>query len=123
MTVPAYLEMFQKTVDVIGHIGGIIGIEPGMEKAYNVKLDCDEDTKLTPEEELIVQDQYLVSAFILSSDRSRYEELIGNLENDYLQLLDHYPTTLTAAYNLLTNWKQDPKNQLQRSNNKQQSLL
>ena len=112
MTVPAYLEVFQNTVDVIGHIGGIIGIEPGMKKAYNIKLDRDEDTELTPEEELVVQDQYLATAFILSSDRTRYGKLIENLENDYLQSRDHYPTTLTAAYNLLTNWKQDPKNQI-----------
>ena len=32
-----------------------------------------------------------------------------DLENDYLQGNDNFPKSLTAAYNLLANWKQDPR--------------
>ena len=32
------------------------------------------------------------------------------MENDYLQGQNDYPTSMTAAFNLLTNWKQDPRN-------------
>ena len=46
-------------------------------------------------------------AFLLGCDRSRYGKLIEDLENDYLQGRNNYPTTVVAAYNLLTNWKQE----------------
>ena len=36
--------------------------------------------------------------------------MIQDLENDFLQGQDNYPKMITAAYNLLTNWKQDPRN-------------
>ena len=54
------------------------------------------------------QQLYLATAFILGADRNKYGQLIENLENDYLQGQNNYPQTLTGAYNLLTNWKQDP---------------
>ena len=31
------------------------------------------------------------------------------LQNNYLKGSDEYPQTMTAAYNLLVNWKQDPQ--------------
>ena len=49
-------------------------------------------------------------ACILGSDRRRYGRLIEELENRYLMGQDFYPKTLTAAYNLLNNWKQNPRN-------------
>jgi hypothetical protein len=45
--------------------------------------------------------------FLLGSDRARYGKLIEDLENDFLQGHNNYPTTITAGYNLLTNWKQE----------------
>jgi hypothetical protein len=112
MSTQAYLEQFQNTVHVIEHTGGIIGIEPGMAKAYNKKAGRNENHVLTEAEQEIVQGQYLATALILSADRNRYGKLVENLENDVLQGRNVYPETLTAAYNLLTNWKQDPRNQL-----------
>jgi hypothetical protein len=47
---------------------------------------------------------------MLGSDKARFGRLLENLENDYLQGHNNYPTSITAAYNLLTNWKQDPRN-------------
>jgi Zinc knuckle len=55
------------------------------------------------------QDQYLAVAFVLSADRNRFGKLVEDMENDYLQGRDNFPKSLTAAYNLLTNWKQDPR--------------
>ena len=56
------------------------------------------------------QVRYLAVAFLLGADRSRYGRLIEDLENDFLQGRNNFPTTLTGAYSLLTNWKQDPRN-------------
>ncbi len=42
----------------------------------------------------------------------QYGKLVENLENDFLQGRNSYPKTVTAAFNLLINWKQDPRNLL-----------
>ena len=35
------------------------------------------------------------------------------MENDYLQGRNKYPTPVTSAYHLITNWKQDPRKIMQ----------
>jgi hypothetical protein len=105
----AYLEKFQNCVDVLDHCGGSIGHVPGLVKSMleEVGIRYEDATQ----EELDdankeIQEQYFVVSFLLSSDRHRYGRLIENLENNYTQGQDRYPKTLTAAYSLLTNWKQ-----------------
>ena len=56
-----------------------------------------------------------VAFIMLSSDKARFGRMLENLENDYLQGQNNYPTSITAAYNLLTNWKQDPRNLIRTS--------
>ena len=115
-TTQAYLEQLQNMVDVIEHSGGSVGHEPGILGAIAEELNIDLDTVMAAEGEHVcntAQARYLAVAFILGSDRSRYGRLIENLENDYLQGQNNYPVTVTGAYNLLTNWKQDPHNLMQ----------
>jgi hypothetical protein len=57
-----------------------------------------------------VKDRYLETAFLLGSDRTRCWKLIEDVENSYIKGQDEYPTTPTGAYNLLINWKHDPRN-------------
>jgi hypothetical protein len=110
MTTQAYLEVFQNTVDVIEHSGGSIGNHPGIEEAIMQKKDIADPTA---EQVAIIkkeaQEEYPAAAFLLNSDRPRYASLLQDLENDHLQGQDNYPKTITAAYNMLTNWKQDPR--------------
>jgi hypothetical protein len=49
-------------------------------------------------------------AFLQVSFGNQYGKLIENFENDYTQGQDHHPKTLTSAYSLLMNWKQDTQN-------------
>lgn len=109
MTTTAYLELFQNIVDVIEQSGGTIGTDSGLILAFAEARGLDIATDL-PELERISQQKYLAVAFLLGSDRTRFGRLIEKLENDYLQGQNNYPHTLAAAYNLLTNWKQDPRN-------------
>ena len=104
-----YLETFQNLVDVIEHTGGIIGLEPGIMKAFNIKYGRDANKLLTAAEKSVTQDNYLAVAFILGADRNRYGKLV---EDAFLQGRNDYPDTLAGAYNLLSNWRQDPRNQL-----------
>jgi len=113
LTTQAYLELFQNMHDVIVHSGGSIGHEPGIEAAVAAETGAVIATMTKAQGDALsktAQERYLAVAFLLGSDRSRYGRLIKNLENDYLQGTNHYPTTVTGAYNLLTNWKQDPRN-------------
>ena len=118
-TTQSYLEHFQNMVDVVKHSGGSIGDEPGIHKALLQekhitatqlsKQSADERAEFKKE----VQERYLAVAFLLGADRARYGRLIEGLENSYLQGQNNYPTTVAAAYHLLTNWKQDTRNLMQ----------
>jgi hypothetical protein len=114
-TCQSYLEKFQNCVDVLDHCGGSIGHIPGLVNA--TLMDNNIDFLTASKEEMAdavkaSQDKYLAVAFILGSDRNRYGKLIENLENDYTQGQNRYPTTLTSAYGLLTNWKQEARNNM-----------
>jgi hypothetical protein len=112
-TCQVYLERFQNGVDVIEHCGGSIGQEPGLVQKVLQDRGKSSNTATadeTREAQNAAQQQYLAVAFLLGSDRNRYGKLLEDLENDYTQGQDNYPKTVTAAYSLLTNWKQNPRN-------------
>ena len=45
----------------------------------------------------------------MGSDRGRFGRLLEKLENDFTAGHDNYPKTLTNAYNMLLEWKDDPR--------------
>jgi hypothetical protein len=104
-----YLGQFQNIADVIEHSGGGIGVEPVIESIVaeerNITLDA-----MTTVNKKDAKQHYLAVAFLLGSNRKRHGKFIESLENDYSQGVINYPKTVTAAYNLLTNWKHDPRN-------------
>lgn len=116
MTVNTYLEHFQNLVEVIEHTGGTIGYHNGMiaevAKENNVTFE-----NVTPAQLLIfrekAKERFLAVSFLLNADRSRFGRLIEDTENGYLRTRNSYPETVTEAYNLLVNWKQDPRNYAQ----------
>ena len=99
-TTAIYLEQYQNIIDVIEQVGGSIGRNEGLVKAYaKVKgldiddLDEDELTELTQQ----TYERYIATSFVLAADRSRYGRLIEGLENDYLQGQNNYPTKWLKA--------------------------
>ena len=54
------------------------------------------------------KETYLALAFLMNLDWSRYSNLLVWLKNNFLKGSNEYPCMMTVAYNLLTNWKQDP---------------
>ena len=118
MTVQAYLDKFQNSVEVIEHCGGDLGIDKGLiDNTFataNPVVNRETATPATVEAaKKYAREQYLACAFLLGADRKRYGKLLENLENDYTQKNDRWPKTITDAYSLLINWKQDPRNLLQ----------
>jgi hypothetical protein len=118
MTCQAYLEKFQNSVEVIEHCGGDFGIDTGLIDATFATTNpaVTRDTTTPPmvkAAEKNAREQYLACTFLLGSDRKQYGKLLENLENEFTQKTDKWPKTITDAYSLLLNWKQDPRNLLQ----------
>ena len=111
-TTQAYMEHFQNVYEVVTTSGGSVAGHKGVEDEIIASLagGVTRET-ITPEQLQKVRDDAIVRstamAFLLGCDRSRYGKLIEDLENDFLQGRNTYPTTVVAAYNLLTNWKQE----------------
>jgi hypothetical protein len=113
MTTQQYHVQFQNAVDVIKHSGGNIGDDLGVEQM--VLGTRDKDSLTAAEKRNLADDveqRSLAVAFILCADRLRFGKLVEDMENNYLQGNNKYPTTVSAAYHLLSNWKQDPRHGL-----------
>ena len=111
-TTQAFLEQFQNVVDDIDHCGATIGNHAAGIAAVYESAGIDPDFTDECEREaaqMEAKSRYLATAFILHANRTRYRHLVEDLENDYLQGNDNFPKSLMAAYNLLANWKQDPR--------------
>jgi hypothetical protein len=93
---------------VVSDIGGSIGGNPGISDKMATQLSKNTNA-LTKAEIAMAQEEYTATAFLLGADRSQFGKLLDKLQNDYLQgYSDCYPKTVTDAYNLLINEKQDP---------------
>jgi hypothetical protein len=53
------------------------------------------------------KDQFLAVMFLVNSDRARNGSLVRDVENEYTRGSDTYPTTLSAAYDYLVNYRGD----------------
>lgn len=110
-TVQQYYESFTNTVEVIEHCGGDIGIDRSLvDEMLGGRDRSIASTEIIVDAELQAKEKYLACAFVLGADKSRYGRLIEDLENLYTQGTDKFPKSMTDAYNLLVNWKQNPLN-------------
>jgi hypothetical protein len=110
VTTQAYLENFQNVIDVVVHSGGEIAGHPGVSTGIIAEKGLVKANMTEVQIEEVRAENSSRStamAFLLGCDRARYGRLIDDLENDFLQGRNNYPTTIAAAYNLLTNWKQE----------------
>ena len=111
-TVGEYYDQFKNQTDVLEHIGAGIGNDEAIMKQVlrSQGIDIDEATEAQEEAAETEGTQwYLVLAFLMGSDRSRFGRLLEKLENDFTAGNNNYPKTLTDAYNMLLEWKDDPR--------------
>jgi hypothetical protein len=116
MTCQHYYETFKNNVEVIEYCGGAVSKDPGLVDAELIAagFTTHQEANATPDQlhdaEDAVRERLLACAFLTGSDRIRYGKLLEDLENDYTQGKNNYPSTLQQAYNLLVHWKQDHRN-------------
>ena len=111
-TVGEYYEQFKNQTDVLDHIGAGIGHDDAITRQVLRTQGIDiEDATEAQEEAAETQgiEWYLALAFLMGSDRSRFGRLLEKLENDFTAGHDNYPKTLTDTYNMLLEWKDDPR--------------
>ena len=56
---------------------------------------------------------YLALAFLMGADHTHYGRLLETYENNFTHGVDHYPRTMTDAFNILANYKVDEQNYMQ----------
>ena len=111
-TVGEYYDQFKNQTDVLEHIGAGIGEDEAIMKQVLRSQGIDIDEAMEAQEEAAETEGtkwYLALAFLMGSDRSRFGRLLEKLENDFTAGNDNYPKTLTNAYNMLLEWKDDPR--------------
>jgi hypothetical protein len=104
-----FLETFQTLTSVITECGGEIGHNPaGILTALKEKGGG--PASATPDEIAVAKatakERYLAVAMLSAADNSSYSKLNEDLENDYTKGSNHYPKTVTEAYNLIVNYRQ-----------------
>ena len=102
---------------VVEHCGGHLGknqslIKHCLDKKPAGTTDVETaSNKRDAEKE--ANEAYMAMSFISGVNRIKYIRLIEELENSYLKgHKNEYPKTVTGAYNLLFNYKNDPRNHL-----------
>jgi hypothetical protein len=107
MTNAKFLETFQTLVSVITECGGEIGHNPrGIIRALKEKGGglASATPKELDEAKATAKERYLAVAMLSACDNSRCNRLSEELENDYTKGSNHYPKTVTEAYNLIVNY-------------------
>ena len=101
--------------DVVEHCGGNLGdnkslMKHCLEKKPEGTTDAETaSNKRKAKKE--AKEAYMDMALILGANRIKYGRLIEELENSYLKGNENdYPKTVTDAYNLLLNYKNNPRN-------------
>ena len=117
MSYSEYLEKFKGLVEVCEHFGG----QPGITEARVAEALEEEavHTDNPTEAELAAANQkaretYLATLFLVKSDPRRYGALVADLENDHTRGMDGYPTMLSATYDMIFNYRQQPTSRFSR---------
>ena len=111
-----YLRHFQSLVDVLEHYNASVGEDKAfLDKAGILMEDEEPDVKDSNYSELrlkynlkkalTARNRSLALSFLKRADKARYGSLWTELENQYTRGTDQYPKDLTAAYNMLLNYR------------------
>ena len=110
-----YLEKFKALYTIIEHYGGSIGEDPMLVKDEARRDNILHFNDLTTNDTEYIQrvpfarNHFLAYAFLHGCHKSRYGDLMIELENQHTYSNGQFPKTLTSAYNLLVNYRSKQK--------------
>ena len=99
-----YKQRFKEQIEVLeAYNGGVLfGNRPGATAWEITTLGLDAEFEGDVEKaQVLARGKYLVTAFLLSSVRCRYSELILLLKNDYVKQQNNHSKTFTDMYGLM----------------------
>jgi len=104
-----YFEVFQIMTENIERYGGSFGNHPAyvkesLEKAGLSLDDPNLTSEVLAEHEKKAQQKFLGISFLLGGRNDMYEDLVVDLENDYLKGNDYFPSSVNDAYQLMANF-------------------
>lgn len=115
MSMSEYLEKFRTQMEVILSAGGEFCTHTGMVEdelermnAANPPTEAETRTGV-----LRAKQRFEAALFLVRSDQSRYGRLVQELANDFNKGTDSYPSTLTAAYELMLHDVRDQDTKIQ----------
>jgi Reverse transcriptase (RNA-dependent DNA polymerase) len=108
-----HYEKFNNLISVVDAYGGTIGHEKILlieDEAYVTLSDADQkDPDNIKAANKRNKEKFLSFCFIAKADTTKYGELIRDLENDFTKADNNYPSTMTKALHMLTNYKIEKK--------------
>jgi len=102
-----YFEVFNIMQENIEQVGGSFvqpSIVTSMYKRNNVSVSDQGDDDVKAEYEQKAKERLLAMVFLLGARADVYQELIVDLENDFLKGHDYFPINVTEAFHLLSNY-------------------
>lgn len=104
-----YRKRFSASVDVLKHIGVYLGkaltkINNNILKIEKKKGREDAVKKEIDEAEVTASDKLLEVDFLTGADKARFQEVLNDLDKQYLKGKDEYPKDVTSAYDRLLGW-------------------
>ena len=105
-----HYERFQNCAKVLEQCGGSIGQEEDLLKVIFKDMGMSPTTTIASEKDAVTaasRERMLGIGFIIGADRTRYGNMLRSLENAYAAGRDEWPKSLTNAYRVMTNWKQE----------------
>jgi len=103
MTASEYLEKFRTQLDVLKAAGGDLCDHPGMvtDELTSAGVTSSPTGTETADATSKARGRFEGALFMMKSNQAQYGRLLQELANDYNKGHDSYPTTLTAAYELM----------------------
>ena len=105
-SVDSYLETFQNLVQVSDHCGGNFGLHS---KLINDILTKAGITSPTDDQQRAAEteskEKYLAMAFLCGLNKEKYQGLMDDLSNSFLNGRDEYPETVVEAHSLVLHWR------------------
>ena len=109
-TIPDYHKQFKVLIDFIEYNGGSVGSKQHLYEAHLRIAGVTVDSNFTEEQRMdalsIARVETIAYLFLFGADKIRFGKLLEDIESAFTQGDDKFPTDLTHAYKILTNWNQ-----------------
>lgn len=116
-----YYLKFKDLCDALEHYGADIGNDVSLVRDVAersgavIPADADDSDPIFQQYKAAAREQYLAIRFLRGADRAKYGDIVLDLENTYAKGTNHIPSTLAAAYSLLSRIKRPQRQQTNRN--------